>query len=59
MQQTTPVLNLRVGGRIAAEITRIAIREQNSVSAVARRLIAAALQLSSDNQALIDRVGPR
>lgn len=41
MQQAT--LNLRVGGRLAEELTRIASREQNSVSAVARRLIVMAL----------------
>jgi len=39
-----PILNLRVGGRIADEISRIAKTEQNSVSAVARRLIVQALE---------------
>lgn len=37
------VLNLRVGGHLAEQLTQIARQEQNSVSAVARSLIAAAL----------------
>jgi hypothetical protein len=42
-QETSSALNLRVGGRLAAELIRIANHEQNSVSAVARRLIMSAL----------------
>lgn len=36
-------LNLRVSGRLAAELTEIAKREHNSISAVARRLITESL----------------
>jgi hypothetical protein len=48
-QETSPALNLRVGGRLAAELTRIAKTEQNSVSAVARRLIVQALDAANDH----------
>jgi hypothetical protein len=52
-QENSPALNLRVGGRLAAELMRIARTEQNSVSAVARRLIVQALE-SKDERAVVE-----
>lgn len=45
-------LNLRVTGRLAVEIARIAERENNSVSAVARRLIVAGMDHVNDSRTM-------
>jgi len=49
MQQehASQALNLRIGGSLAAVLIRIAQREQNSISSVARRLISESLQRES------------
>jgi hypothetical protein len=47
------VLNLRVGGLLAEQLTQIARKEQNSVSAVARSLIAVALGVTDNRRVTI------
>jgi predicted HicB family RNase H-like nuclease len=49
-RESAKPLNVRIGGRLADELARIAAREQNGVSAVARRLITESLERTRVHQ---------